>query len=93
MFCHPTQPMLRPVIVTVVVFRLIDTLKVFDRVFGITGGGPLRATGAAQTLTDQTAFKVSKSRDAAAIVVIFSAQFFATCAACGALDRRTGGSE
>jgi multiple sugar transport system permease protein len=93
MFRYLTLPMLRPVIVTVVVFRLIDTLKVFDLVFGLTGGGPLRATVAVQTLTYQTAFKFSNFGEAAAIVVIFSALIFAICAAYGALDRRTGGTE
>jgi multiple sugar transport system permease protein len=92
-FRYLTLPMLRPVIVTVVVFRLIDTLKVFDLVFGLTGGGPLRRTEAVQTLTYQTAFKFSNFGEAAAIVVIFSALIFAICAAYGALDRRTGGAE
>lgn len=93
MFRYLTLPMLRPVIVTVVVFRLIDTLKVFDLVFGLTGGGPLRRTEAVQTLTYQTAFKFSNFGEAAAIVVIFSALIFAICAAYGALDRRAGDSE
>jgi multiple sugar transport system permease protein len=88
MFRYLTLPMLRPVIVTVVVFRLIDTLKVFDLVFGLTGGGPLRATEAMQTLTYQTAFKFSNFGEAAAIVVIFSGLIFAICAAYGALDRK-----
>lgn len=92
-FRHLTLPMLRPVIVTIVVFRLIDTLKVFDLVFGLTGGGPLRRTEAVQTLAYQTAFKFSDFGGAAAIVVLFSAIIFAICAAYGALDRRTGGAE
>lgn len=92
-FRHLTLPMLRPVIVTIVVFRLIDTLKVFDLVFGMTGGGPLRRTEAVQTLAYQTAFKFSNFGEAAAIVVLFSAMIFAICAAYGALDRRTGGAE
>lgn len=92
MFWHLTLPMLRPIIVTVIVFRLIDTLKVFDLVFGLTGGGPLRRTEAVQTLTYQTAFKFSNFGEAAAIVVLFSALIFAICAAYGALDRRTGGA-
>lgn len=93
MFWHLTLPLLRPVIVTIVVFRLIDTLKVFDLVFGLTGGGPLRRTEAVQTLTYQTAFKFSNFGEAAAIVVLFSALIFAICAAYGALERRMGGAE
>ena len=92
-FRYLTLPMLRPVIVTVVVFRLIDTLKVFDLVFGLTGGGPLRRTEAVQTLAYQTAFKFSNFGEAAAIVVVFAAMIFAICMAYGALDRHAGGAE
>ena len=88
-----TLPMLRPVILTIVVFRLIDTLKVFDLVFGMTGGGPLRRTEAVQTLAYQTAFKFSNFGEAAAIVVLFSALIFAICTIYGAIDRRTGGAQ
>ncbi|MFO1139981.1 MAG: sugar ABC transporter permease [Paracoccus sp. (in: a-proteobacteria)] len=93
MFRHLTLPMLKPVIVTVVVFRLIDTLKVFDLVFGLTGGGPLRRTEAVQTLAYQTAFKFSNFGEAAATVVVFAALIFAICMAYGALDRREEGAE
>ncbi len=92
-FRYLTLPMLKPVIGTVVVFRLIDTLKVFDLVFGLTGGGPLRRTEAVQTLAYQTAFKFSNFGEAAATVVIFAALIFAICMAYGALDRREGGAE
>ncbi len=93
MFRHLTLPMLKPVIVTVVVFRLIDTLKVFDLVFGLTGGGPLRRTEAVQTLAYQTAFKFSNFGEAAATVVVFAALIYAICMAYGALDRREEGAE
>ena len=93
MFRYLTLPMLKPVIVTIVVFRLIDTLKVFDLVFGLTGGGPLRRTEAVQTLAYQTAFKFSNFGEAAAIVVVFAAMIFAICMAYGALDRHAGGAE
>ncbi len=92
-FRYLTLPMLKPVIVTVVVFRLIDTLKVFDLVFGLTGGGPLRRTEAVQTLAYQTAFKFSNFGEAAATVVVFAALIFAICMAYGALDRREEGAE
>ena len=93
MFRHLTLPMLKPVIVTVVVFRLIDTLKVFDLVFGLTGGGPLRRTEAVQTRAYQTAFQFSNFGEAAATVVVFAALIFAICMAYGALDRREEGAE
>jgi multiple sugar transport system permease protein len=36
-FRYLTLPMLRPVLLTVLIFRTIDTLKVFDIIFGTTG--------------------------------------------------------
>lgn len=78
-FRHVTLPMLRPVIVTILVFRTIDTLKVFDLVFGLTGGGPLRRTESVQNLVNQTAFKFHNFGEAAAMVVLFSAFIFGLC--------------
>lgn len=39
-FWQVTLPMLRPSIVVAILFRLIDTLKTFDIIYIITGGGP-----------------------------------------------------
>lgn len=76
-FRHLTVQILRPVIVTIVVFRMIDTFKVFDRIFGHTGGGLLRRTKAVQTLAYQSAFKFSNFGEATAIIMIFSVLIFA----------------
>ncbi|MEO6300800.1 MAG: sugar ABC transporter permease, partial [Paracoccaceae bacterium] len=78
-FWHLTFPMLRPVLLTIVVFRTIDTLKVFDLIFGMTGGGPLRRTEAVQSLAYQTAFKFNNFGEAAAMIVLFAAIIFAIC--------------
>jgi len=67
-----TLPLLKPALITIIIFRTIDTLKVFDIIFGTTGGGPLRATEVVQTLAYQTAFKSLKFGEAAAISVLFS---------------------
>jgi multiple sugar transport system permease protein len=39
-----TLPLLRPLLLVAVLFRLVDALRVFDAVWVLTGGGPARAT-------------------------------------------------
>lgn len=78
-FRYVTLPMLKPVLITVIIFRTIDTLKVFDIIFGTTGGGPLRATESVQTLAYQTAFKSLKFGESAAIAVVFSLIILSLC--------------
>lgn len=39
-FYRVTLPLLRPVLVVALLFRTIDSLRVFDLVFVLTGGGP-----------------------------------------------------
>lgn len=39
-FFRITLPLLRPVLVVAVVFRTIDSLRIFDLVYVLTGGGP-----------------------------------------------------
>jgi len=71
-FWFVTLPLLRPVLFTVLIFRTIDTLKVFDIVFGTTGGGPRLATEVIQTMTYRTAFSYLQMSQAMTIMVIFS---------------------
>jgi multiple sugar transport system permease protein len=71
-FRYLTIPMLKPVILTVLIFRTIDCLKVFDIIFGTTGGGPGMATEAIQTLTYRTAFKFLNMSRAMTLMVLFS---------------------
>lgn len=78
-FRYVTLPMLKPVLITIIIFRSIDTLKVFDIIFGTTGGGPLRATASVQTLAYQTAFKSYKFGESAAIAVVFSLIILVLC--------------
>jgi multiple sugar transport system permease protein len=40
MFTHITLPLITPVIVTISLIRAIDAFKLFELVFGVTGGGP-----------------------------------------------------
>lgn len=81
-----TLPMLKPVLITIVIFRTVDTLKVFDIIFGTTGGGPLRATEVVQTLAYQTAFKFHRFGESAAISVVFSLIILVLCLAYLRLD-------
>jgi len=75
-----TLPLLLPILATIAIFRLIDTLKVFDIVFGTTGGGPAQATEMIQTLAYRTAFRFLELGRSSAIMVIFSFLFIAICA-------------
>lgn len=43
-FFKITLPIMQPYIVLVVILRLIQSLKVFDEIFVISGGGPMRAS-------------------------------------------------
>ncbi len=67
-----TLPMLRPILLTVLIFRTIDCLKVFAIIFGTTGGGPAQSTEAVQTLAYRTAFKVLQLSRSMTLMVVFS---------------------
>ena len=71
-FFRVKMPMLRPVLFTVLIFRTIDTLKVFDIIFGTTGGGPQIATEVMQTLAYRKAFSFLQMSEAMTVMVIFS---------------------
>ncbi len=43
-FRHVTLPALKPTIAIVIVLSLISSLKAFDIVYGMTGGGPVQST-------------------------------------------------
>ena len=65
-------PMLMPLLLTVVIIRTIDTLKVFDIVFGTTGGGPGLATEVVQTFVYRTAYSYQQIGKAMATMILFS---------------------
>ncbi len=70
-----TLPMMRPIISTVIVFRVIDALKVFEIIYGTTGGGPGQATESTQTIAYRTAFKFMQMSRSMTIMIIFAALF------------------
>lgn len=72
-FIHITLPLLRPWILMVVAIRLVETLKVFDLIFGTTGGGPQRATETIQVTTYLTGFKGMHMSEAMTLMMIFLA--------------------
>lgn len=43
-FRHVTMPALRPTFVVVLILTIINSLKVFDLIVGMTGGGPAQST-------------------------------------------------
>ena len=74
-------PLLRTTLITVATIRAIDTLKVFDIVFGTTGGGPGLSTEVAQTFVYRTAFGYQKIGEAMAAIVLFSIMVLAVAIA------------
>ena len=65
-------PMFRSLIFLVILFRSIDTLKIFDLVWGATGGGPGLSTEVVQTYAYRTAYGFLQMSKAMTIIVIFS---------------------
>lgn len=59
-------PLLSPVIFITFLFRLVDTFKVFDLIFVLTGGGPGTATETVNISIYKTAFHYSKIGPASA---------------------------
>ena len=64
--------MIRSLIFLVIIFRSIDTLKIFDLVWGATGGGPGLSTEVVQTYAYRTAYGFLQMSKAMTIIVIFS---------------------
>lgn len=84
-------PMLRSLLITVVIIRAIDTLKVFDIVFGTTGGGPGLSTEVVQTFVYRTAYSYQQIGKAMATMILFSLLILFISLALQALQR--GGEE
>ena len=68
-----TLPLVRPSIVTAVLFRLIDSLKTFDIIFVMTQGGPGGASDTINLYLFNTAFSYFHMGQASSMVVIFFA--------------------
>ncbi len=69
-FWYLTIPMLSPMIYVALLFRFIDSLKTFDIIFTITGGGPGRYSTTLNILTYRTAFEFLHMGVAAAMAIL-----------------------
>lgn len=67
---HITVPMLKPVTVAVLMLGTIYTVKVFDLVWILTGGGPANSTHLLSTFAYQTGFSVLNFGQASAIATV-----------------------
>ncbi|MBW2624111.1 MAG: sugar ABC transporter permease [Deltaproteobacteria bacterium] len=56
-FTRITLPLMQPYIVLVVILRLIHGLKVFDKIFVISDGGPVRASETLNLMVYNQAFQ------------------------------------
>ena len=65
-------PMISSLLFLVLIFRSIDTLKVFDIVWGTTGGGPGLATEVLQTYAYRVAYSFLEMSKSMTIMVLFS---------------------
>jgi multiple sugar transport system permease protein len=65
-----TLPMLMPFIIVSVVFRLIDSLRQFDIIFGLTKGGPGSILMNFQVSAYTTAFTYTKVADGSALMIV-----------------------
>jgi multiple sugar transport system permease protein len=76
-FFHITLPWLRPLILFVLLFRVMESFKVFDLVMVLTGGGPGTATEVANLYIYRQAFQYSSLGYAAALALAMLVVIFA----------------
>ena len=76
-FRYITLPMIAPFLMVAVLIRLIDALKSFDIIFGMTQGGPGTASETINLYLYQSAFAYSDIGYASAIAVVFFALIIA----------------
>ena len=74
-FRYIDLPYLRPLFVLILFFRLADTLRVFDHVFILTGGGPGTATQLLSLYMYRIEFKFFDIGQAAALAVVVLVSF------------------
>jgi multiple sugar transport system permease protein len=67
---YVTIPMVRPVILTALILRLIDALKTFDIIFAMTGGGPGYASETLNIMGFKYSFEYFRMGQSAVILVV-----------------------
>ena len=70
-FWTVTLPLLRPVLMIALIFRVMDSFKTFDHINMLTGGGPGAKTTTISLLMYKTAFEKDKMGAACALSIIF----------------------
>ena len=76
-FFQITLPLLRPAIVVALLFRAIDTLKVFDVIWIMTRGGPGRTSETLHVYSYLTAFEFYELGYGSAVILVFMALILA----------------
>jgi multiple sugar transport system permease protein len=71
-FWRVTVPLLQPVLIVVLIFRVIDSLKVFDLIWVITAGGPGFASETLYVYAYNQAFKYLDIGYGSAVIVVFT---------------------
>lgn len=71
MFWRITLPMISPVIVIATLLKIIGSLRIFDQVVTMTGGGPGRATQSINYYIYQTGFRFTNMGYSSALAYLF----------------------
>ncbi len=75
-FRYLTLPMLFPLLAVLLLLRMLDTFRIFDTIFILTGGGPGEATQAVSIYLYKTVFQFWELGRAAAGAVIIWIMLF-----------------
>lgn len=70
-FIHITLPSLKRVIIVALIFRTMDALRIFDKVFVLTGGGPSNATETLSVYCYKYGFRHFHMGFTSAVTIIF----------------------
>jgi ABC-type sugar transport system permease subunit len=75
-----TMPVMLPTIFVTLLFRTRDALRVFDMIYGLTGGGPGNATETLSTFTYKVYFSFNRYGEGSAYAIITFLVIFAVSA-------------
>lgn len=85
-----TLPMLMPVILVVLIFRIMEALRAFDQIYGLTQGGPGTATQVLSYYAYENMFYFTKLGYGAAVAVVLLLLTVLTSGSLGVLLLRRG---
>jgi len=69
-FCRVTLPLLKPMFITTLSFNCLGSLKFFDLIYTMTGGGPNEKTNVLAVMLYNQSFKYSKFAYGSAVAVV-----------------------